>query len=118
MINEHKLVADFTTFDLHHGRVINSTPAIRSVAVRETLQRMHDLAKMHKVNVILRNQTSPEGDAGTFSLYREDWHKSIGFQSNIEQFRFPRSKKTRIRKKWAMKPVNWRRKRIGKGWAH
>lgn len=26
----------------------------------------------------------------------------------VEQFRFPRSKKSRIRRKWAMRPENWR----------
>ncbi len=31
----------------------------------------------------------------------------------VEQFRFPRSRKRRIRNKWAKRPVNWRPARRG-----
>lgn len=111
MITARKLVDDFATLDFQWRRPLEPLSKAKAAMMSEVFQQAMELTKKHKVTVLLNNQTTPHGDAGTFALHREDWHRTIRFLPNIEQFRFPRSKKKRIRKKWSLKPANWRKKK-------
>lgn len=89
--------------------------------IREVLRRAQEFARTHKVTILLKNcpgridekvvpeDLAPHRIDDTIVLHRDQPTK-FTILPNIEQVRFPRSKKKRIRKKWAMNPANWRKK--------
>ena len=105
--------------DLHYGSVFKrGSGKMDAKKFRDVFRTVTELAQKHKITVLLPNQTAPEdatsfvkGLDNTIVLGRESdrWHKEY-FMPNVEQFRFPRSKKKRIQKKWRMNSANWKKK--------
>lgn len=99
----------FNPPDLPYRSVYNQSGQPSAKKLRAVFNEFKEFAKRHNVTILWGNKT-PEDDPGAFVIPRNSDLASFTAQPDKEQFRFPRSKKRRIQKKWANNPANWRNK--------